>query len=692
MKRMRHIFQIGTLLTALMAVGCADNDRQQMEEQLPEGYGRLAITISTPEAVGTTRAVNTTTSWLQGTEDERSIKSYHLLICQGNAILQTISGSTLALSDHEADSKNYFPTADVTSDILPVGTYNFTFYCLANFTGEMVEEAGLTLSGGKITDTTLPTGFETKVVRLPLAFNGSSTLPSTGMPRTGKLTASDITIGQGTTTIAAPLILWRMMAKLEFRFKNESNTTVDINGIEVEPINLASEGKGIYLFSKDNLWSLSNLAPQYVDDPVNETGVTATWALHENNIQTQATPSIPLFSIAELAWGHKLESTGNVKAQDAASTILQKFKAIEKVTQRDEEQAIILSVKPRNGLSFKPTKLSFKACRGGTNSGKFDVVTVSGATTTTLATAIIPERYNEGSFISAYEYDLNSTASSGVFFVKIYLYTLNKDAEYAFSDFVITGEVKNADGATQEGVTLPYGALSDVGTVKYETSPVSPLLTIAAGKGSTTTSDKSLYFYVNETDATFTTTENQYSVRFRIQRNGHDEEFRYGLTTAHDGSTGGFNVIRRNDWIHIPVTLTDWQMRLEAMPFVPIAGYPAVLLGSDGLTATFSTGGFIILQPFVRKNDDGTWRDFSDPEVTFQSISWKNSDGTDVSGDGKILTQPFAYDAATQCITGQLSNSLPSGTHKTTLTINVKLGATGSQYDYSFSCNIILQK
>ena len=167
----------------------------------------------------------------------------------------------------------------------------------------------------------------------------------------------------------------------------------------------------------------------------------------------------------------------------------------------------------------------------------------------------------------------------------------------------------------------------------------------------------------------------------------YDEELRYGVTTHYNGTSGGFNVIRRNDWVHIPVYLRDWTFRIEAMPFVPIAGYPAVVVGNDALEATFSTGGYVILQPFAQKNNDGIWRDCSDPEVTFVSLT-----STPQPGSGSMMTTPFAYDEDTKCITGVLNNNLDAGTYKTTLTINVKLGPEGSQFDYTFTCNVILQK
>jgi hypothetical protein len=240
-----------------------------------------------------------------------------------------------------------------------------------------------------------------------------------------------------------------------------------------------------------------------------------------------------------------------------------------------------------------------------------------------------------------------------------------------------------------------HGALGMVSPGTTAPWLVEQTVTIPAKSGDTNGTG-TLSVYVNETDASYTTLENQLSLRFKVKRGSSSvEEIRYGYTSPYvgtDPANEGFNVICRNDWIKIPIHLTGWQFRIEAIPFVPIAGYPAVLLSSDALNATFSTGGFIILQPFAEKNHDGIWRDFSDPEVTFVSLSWKNSNGTDVSGGEKIVKTPFAYDSSSKCITGELNNNLSPGTYKTTLTVNVQLGTSPAQYGYSFSCNVILQK
>ena len=504
---MKRLFQHITLILtmALVAVACSD-DTSNGEENIPDGYGKFSFTIGTTDAL-TMRSVSDDPTWLEGTPEERAIQSYVILICEGTTIVQSLTSNTgAALGSHDA-TNHYFPsTANIQSDLMTLGNHTLTIYCLANFTADMKTDAGLTLNGdGLVTNTTLPDGFETKAIHL----SNSTSVPGTGMPMTGKLSATvNITKGQTVTKDTSNkdlvLILWRMMAKMEFDFENESSEQVQVLGVEIDPLSTGEAGS--YLL-------------QIVD-----LSLTTNWA-------------------------HGV--LGMVDREATAPWIL----------------------------------------------------------------------------------DLEDL---------------------------------------EETVTVP--ANNGTGTLSV---------------------------YVNETDASYTTLENQLSLRFKVKRGSSDvEEIRYGFTSPHvgtDPANEGFNVICRNDWIKIPIHFTGWQFRIEAIPFVPIAGYPAVLLSSDALNATFSTGGYIILQPFAEKNHDGTWRDFSDPEVTYVSLSWKNSDGIDVYGDGeteeekKIVKTAFAYDPDSKRITGELNNNLDPGTYKTTLTVNVKLG-TSPQYDYSFSCNVILKK
>ncbi len=695
----RHLIYYMTLLAALLlTAACADNDANNSEETLPEGMGRIRITITAPENATTTRAVRQPNAWEDPDHDWERLQTFRILICNTNyQVVQIIEGTDedFTEQDHTGDSatdtdseSSTHKAATVTSDPLTAG--NYYIFATANY------------ADGYVVGSTIDPDATAKFP----AFNGYS---ETDIPMTGKLMNNDGTlkpvgVSNGVETDAGTLALWRVVGKLSFEFTNETSEQVQILGIEVDPINQASTtGPGIYLFSKDNLESEDNLSPYNHSNTDQEASVTATWPLHDAStiaLPDNVNANVSVADVLDQAqMTSNLSATGQVTAEDAYHSTLQKFMVTTKTTSRNDNAVITLTVKPKSGFTFKPTRLLFTASRVGTDGGNFDVVTESGSTTTVVATGEQPARYNgtkgshEPPFITAYDYNLTSAATEGIFTVKIYPYNL-ENKEFAFSDVVISGIVKSTETVTREMITLPEGARTDVGPVNY--TPVSEQQTVASNGGT-----RSLFFYVNETDASFTTINNQLSIRLKIRRGSHEEELRYGMTTHHDlttngvygGSKGGFNVIRRNDWIHIPIHLTDWQFRVEPLAFVPIAGYPAATLSSDALTTTFSTGGPIILQPFAQKSNDGMWRDFTDPEVTFVSLTWKNSDGTNVAGTGKIFETAPAYDATTGRIVGILNNNLPAGIYKTSVTINVKLGPQGGpQYDHAFTFNVVLQK
>jgi hypothetical protein len=218
-------------------------------------------------------------------------------------------------------------------------------------------------------------------------------------------------------------------------------------------------------------------------------------------------------------------------------------------------------------------------------------------------------------------------------------------------------------------------------------------------------------FYVNESVAPDNGSGLFYlSFGFEGQKEYHHALINQKGSTTDDDDA--WHYIARNDYRIIPVHLTDWLFRVEPIALAPIAGYPAKTLSSDALKATFNTGGMIALQPFVKKKSDTSWRDFEDVEVTYgevvkdandntkddeekswnASISWKNNNGVKQAGNGMILTMPFTYDPNTKCIIGELNNSLSAGTYTTAVTIKLKVGPSGSQYNYSFTFDVILQK
>ena len=262
-----------------------------------------------------------------------------------------------------------------------------------------------------------------------------------------------------------------------------------------------------------------------------------------------------------------------------------------------------------------------------------------------------------------------------------------------------TTDVSLLEPANEQNITT-----SDSTTLKVDLSSA-PLVLMPAGSTTGSTS-ASVYTYVNETNATATSTHNEYSIRLRTRRHfdvgSTTEEYRYGFTvsrstTVTEAGKSGLDYIHRNDWIKLPLHFTDWMFQVEALPFPPIAGFQARMVTADAMTITFNTGGYVVLHPQFRKGTDpvGVWRTFSDSDVTITlpaeesdyTVSGNtatamdaNDTGIMLRGDLNILEQMFVQ-LPSGDIVGKLTNNDVEG--QVTVTLRIKLEGFYYQFHYT---------
>ena len=341
----KRLFRYATLLAAVLLTACTDNEAAVADEPLPEGMGRIHITICTPEDnPNLTRAVNAS-PWEDPDHEWERLQTFRILICKAsdNQVVQIIEGDKNQMTAVDGTTSTYKQSANILSDPLPAGSYHI--FATANFA-----------DGYSV-------GNVVSLDRTEKFANGYST---TNIPMTGRL-ANTVTVVNAKETDAGTITVWRVMGKLQFEFTNETSEQVNILGIEVEPINQASaSGPGIYLFSKDNLESTANLVPLFLANATKT--VSATWSLNATPTQDMAA-SVSMgnvFESTKLAWGSKLTATGGANTYDNVYT-LQKFKT--NVSSKDDAAVITLKVTPKSGMTFTPKNISFKACRVGTNGG-----------------------------------------------------------------------------------------------------------------------------------------------------------------------------------------------------------------------------------------------------------------------------------------------------------------------------------
>ena len=147
-------------------------------------------------------------------------------------------------------------------------------------------------------------------------------------------------------------------------------------------------------------------------------------------------------------------------------------------------------------------------------------------------------------------------------------------------------------------------------------------------------------------------------------------ELKYG-----DGATRTVNAlayelkhINRNDFITIPILITDWTVAVGVLFYPPIGGYPAVLLEEskdNEFYATFGSPGKFVIRPTVT-SADGTIVANSDLAITLTA--------EDTSG---ILSQKPTYDDKSFEIIEEIAPG--KGTAVVTLDIGIKVNNTVQQ-------------
>lgn len=127
------------------------------------------------------------------------------------------AGNVQKIVDRPSALSSYVEEEKVDFDI-PVGTY--TLYAFANINkADLTAKTGLTFTEGA----TCPTGIDTKTFALTNGYTGE-------IPMTGKQSVK--VTGRANETFSIEVI--RMLAKMEFQFKNESGKQITVNSVNIQ--------------------------------------------------------------------------------------------------------------------------------------------------------------------------------------------------------------------------------------------------------------------------------------------------------------------------------------------------------------------------------------------------------------------------------------------------------------------------
>lgn len=158
----------------------------------------------------------------------------------------------------------------------------------------------------------------------------------------------------------------------------------------------------------------------------------------------------------------------NLKLLDKRTTYTIDYTRFQPIVQNNnptDADVVTFGIRPKTGLKFKPTRVSFNCQRYGTDGGKIDVKwRTSDGTETILQTGIVPARDNSGAAtfvdIDLSAISINPTETEGK--LLIYIYSLGNTKQVGLANIkvtgALTGELANVTTYTFTTEVVPAGA------------------------------------------------------------------------------------------------------------------------------------------------------------------------------------------------------------------------------------------
>jgi hypothetical protein len=190
----------------------------------------------------------------------------------------------------------------------------------------------------------------------------------------------------------------------------------------------------------------SGMTKCYAGETVNTT-TTITWPFNlgtAGQVATYTTGTEDYFSSNYVTIGSNLST---LSVNTTFGVTFTRFQPAALLGSASAEGMVGFCVKPKTGLTFTPTTVSFDCLRFGTDGGALDVIWKStDGTLDTLATAMRPKRNNDASATPTHaSYDLTAMsvpASAGEGVLQIFVYNLGSTKQIGLANVVITGLVQ----------------------------------------------------------------------------------------------------------------------------------------------------------------------------------------------------------------------------------------------------------
>lgn len=196
-----------------------------------------------------------------------------------------------------------------------------------------------------------------------------------------------------------------------------------------------------------NLDYLSITGKEYSGGTSVDAASTITWPFNGGTEGQAATFSAGTEGNYSANWvsnGNNLAYKATNTTYDITYTLFQPGAQSNAVT---EDDMVSFNIRPKTGLTFTPTSISFDCMRFGTDGGAIDIIWKNAdGSSTTIATAVKPARNNSGAGTHA-TYDLSTLsipASNGACGLYIYIYSLGNTKQVGLANIFIEGHLKGS--------------------------------------------------------------------------------------------------------------------------------------------------------------------------------------------------------------------------------------------------------
>lgn len=411
---------------------------------------------------------------------------------------------------------------------------------------------------------------------------------------------------------------------------------------------------------------------------------TLTWPLDKgtSSATSAESESAELFSIAEFSYGSNLNIQGTRTDGNAISATM--FQPTEgSNANNDDANALIFTVKPKKGITFQPTRLSFQASRVGTNGGSIAVGVTDGGEETLVETSFTPQLVKESPYFSLCEYDLsNLAATDEPLYVKIYIRGIANNKQYAFQNITLTGT------ASGQVISVPVytfdAALGTEGAGTVTSSPVGTSFDEGTKLTVTATENFGYHFvgWVNAQGQTVST-ENPYTFELTGNVSLKAQYTKTDVYALHLAIEGGANVNQVQyvpegnivDGVHYYEAGTDVQLTAVNNRILTFMNWDdnstnltreVKMTEEKNVTANFSAADYIV-----------GWDFYYDQPASERAADYKAE--TDNAG---LLSLRNAEGNTTSWLTRGISNGAENGKYGARIW---KLLSAGNYFELSFS-------